>query len=175
MSKLEKFFYINTTQKIDFDYIKKIKAALIIKCRKGVNLKRYIFIKKECNSRRIPLFISNDIRLLYKLGVKNFYISAYNKKKYRNLPDKIYVIGSAHNVKEIREKISQGCKKIILSRLFDTYKKGCLGVLKFNLISQKFGNIIALGGIKTKNIKALKMINVVGAAIKSDIDNKPFT
>ena len=48
------------------------------------------------------------------------------------------IIGSAHNYREIDEKLKQGCKIIIYSRLFETkysYKKGFLGVPRFNIIS----------------------------------------
>ena len=63
---------------------------------------------------------------------------------------------------------------MILSRLFKTYKKGYLGVLKFNLMSKDFNNIIALGGIKGCNLKSVRMTRVVGIAMRSELKNKPF-
>ena len=66
-------------------------------------------------------FVANDLKLLFRLRLKNFYISSFNKNYYLNLPKNIRIIGSAHNIKEIREKINQGCKKVVLSRLFKTY------------------------------------------------------
>jgi thiamine-phosphate pyrophosphorylase len=110
---------------------------------------------------------------LFKLNVKNFYISAFNKKKYYNLNHNINVIGSAHNIKEILEKKNQGCKKIILSRLFQTYKKGYLNIVRFNLISLNCKNIVALGGINEDNFKKLKMVNCVGFAMQSELNRKP--
>ena len=174
MFYLEKFFFIDCNQKIDFDYIKKIKGVLIIKNSKKTRFERYSAIKKECKSRRIQLFVANDLKLLFRLRLKNFYISSFNKNYYLNLPKNIRIIGSAHNIKEIREKINQGCKKVVLSRLFKTYKKGYLGVLKFNLMSKDFNNIIALGGIKGSNLKSVKMTRVVGIAMRSELRNKPF-
>ncbi len=70
------------------------------------------------------------LKLLKNCNADGLYISAYNKKKYYiNIPK----IGSAHNLKEINEKIKQNCKTIIFSRLFKTNyknKKSFLGVVK---------------------------------------------
>ena len=82
------------------------------------------------------------------------------------------MIGSAHNVKEIKEKIDQGCSQIFLSRIFETkyrLKKGFLGVTKFNLITRRFRtNFIALGGINIKNFKQINNLNIIGFAMSSD-------
>ena len=60
------------------------------------------------------------------------------------------IIGSAHNFAEIHTKLRQGCRKIILSRVFETNyvnKKTFYGITKFNLITKHFKNyFIALGG-----------------------------
>ena len=49
------------------------------------------------------------------------------------------------------------------------HKKGFLGKVKFNLLSQNFSiNFIALGGIKQKNFSHLKDLNVSGVALLSD-------
>ena len=127
---------------------------MIIKSGLKPNLEKYKKIAENCRKRNISLFISNDHRLMFKLGLRNLYISSYNKNYYKNLPKNIEIIGSAHNKKEILEKLRQGCSKIILSRLFKTKKKGYLGVIKFNLLTRPFTNLVALGGIKITNIKS---------------------
>ena len=87
------------------------------------------------------------------------------------------IIGSAHNVKEINIKLLQGCSTIVFSRLFKTayeYKKGFLGVTKFNLfkISRK-ENLVPLGGIKLSNLNKVNMINCNSIALSSEIKKKP--
>ena len=79
------------------------------------------------------------------------------------------IIGSAHNKREILEKLNQGCETIILSRLFKTKKKGYLGVIKFNLLAGSFNNLVALGGIKISNIRKLQMLRISGFASESEL------
>ena len=89
----------------------------------------------------------------------------------------IKLIGSAHNFKEINQKVRQGCKTIILSRLFKTNykeKKDFYGILKFNLIKQKYNqNLIPLGGINNSNLLKLNLIKSSGFATLSGIKKKP--
>ena len=37
---------------------------------------------------------------MFKLGLRKLYISSYNKNYYKNLPENVQVIGSAHNKKK---------------------------------------------------------------------------
>ena len=86
------------------------------------------------------------------------------------------MIGSAHNVKEISDKIKQGCSSILLSKLFlvDYDKKSpCLGVLKFNNFSKISKKIIPLGGIKSNNLNQLKNVSSEGFALLSEVKKKP--
>ena len=163
------YFYVDTIQNINFDYIKKIKAILIIKSGLKPNLEKYKKIAENCRKRNISLFISNDQKLMFKLGLKKLYISSYNKKYYKNLSSSIEIIGSAHDKKEILEKFRQGCSKIILSRLFKTKKRGYLGVTKFNLLTSPFSDLVALGGIKITNIRKLQMLKISGFASESEL------
>ena len=76
----------------------------------------------------------------------------------------ILVLGSAHNAKEIKEKINQGCDAIFVSPVFKTkdYKK-ILGIYKFNLLTRNSKiKFYALGGINHKNLKKIKILNAVG-------------
>lgn len=173
----EKYFYIDSIQNLDLDYIKKTKANLIIKT---TNLEKnrdfYKFINK-CKNKLINVFIANDTNLLHKVKSNNFYISSFNKKKYfylKRYNSKIKIIGSAHNIKEIYEKFNQGCDTIVFSRLFKTYKKGFYDVVKFNLIAlQSKKRLVALGGINKFNYKKLKMVNCIGFAVLKELKNRP--
>ena len=76
----EKYFYIDSIQNLNIDYIKKTKANIIIKDNIKLNKDFYDFVIK-CKNNLINVFISNDLKLLYRLKSNNFYISAFNKKK----------------------------------------------------------------------------------------------
>ena len=68
------------------------------------------------------------------------------------------IIGSAHNLKEIKIKESQNVTKIFLSSLFKK-NKNFLGVNKFKLLSKlTTKDIVALGGISKKNKKKLFLL-----------------
>ena len=82
----------------------------------------------------------------------------YNFKKNFKL------IGSAHNLREIRIKEKQNVKEIFLSSLFKN-NANFLGLNKFNLLSKNsYRNIIALGGVSKKNIKLINLTKSVGFA-----------
>jgi len=102
-----------------------------------------------------------------KLNLDGVYIPSFNKdKKHLSFSYKknFLIIGSAHNNKEIKIKESQKVKVLFLSSLFKK-NKNYLGINKFKLLSKLTNKkIIALGGISSKNLKNLKMLNCFGFA-----------
>ena len=97
------------------------------------------------------------------------YIPSFNKSlKHRsfNLKKKFELIGSAHNIKQIRFKELQLVKNIFLSPIFLTKKnKNFLGIYRFiNLKRLSKTKFTCLGGINKKNIKLIKMINLENIA-----------
>ena len=130
--------------------LKKIDEDLIIK------------IKNLCHKKGLKFFLSNNIKLAIKLKLDGAYIPSFNKSfdhlSY-TLRNKFIIIGSAHNVKEIRIKELQKVKKIILSSLFKK-NKNYLGINKFKILSNiTKRKVVALGGISKENLKKLKIIN----------------
>ncbi len=169
------YFIINNLNELNLDYVKKTGAILILRNPERFKILKLKEFKKNCSRRNIQLYIANNIKILFLLKTNNFYISAYNHKPYnylKNINRNINIIGSAHNVLEIKMKMQQGCKQIFLSRLFETnYKNkiGFLGTMKFNLLTRFFSwKFIALGGIKESNFSSIKNLNVEGCAISSD-------
>ena len=124
-------------------------------------------IKYFCKKKKIKFFISNNFKLAIKLDLDGVYLPSFNKDfRYNNYPlkKKFIILGSAHNLKEIKIKEKQRVKVIFLSSIFRK-KKSYLGINKFkNLTRYTNKNIIALGGINNKNIKKLKLLNVCGYA-----------
>ena len=175
--KKKYYLYIKKSDELDLSLIKK-KNKFIVIYRNNNNKENIEKLKKfrnNCKIRGIKLYIANNLELFNKCKADGLYISAYNKKYYQM--NKINLIGSAHSFEDIKYKIKQGCKTIILSRLFRTdyrTKKTYYGLIKFNLFIKKFKlPIVALGGIRLENLNKLKCLNSCGLAILSEIKKKP--
>ena len=113
--------------------------------------------------KTIKFYLSNNIKLALKLNLDGAYIPSFNKN-YKHLTYSLKknfeIIGSAHNVKEIRVKERQKVNKIFLSSLFKK-NENFLGINKFKLLSKLTSKkVVALGGINEKNKKKLTLINV---------------
>ena len=123
-------------------------------------------IAEACKINRCQLFVSNDIKLALKYRAQGLYVPAFNKtKKILNFKKKDFLIlGSAHNQKEISEKISQNCNGIFLSPVFDVKnKKEKLGLHKFNYLAlRNKTTFFALGGISEINLKKLRLLYING-------------
>ena len=134
------------------------------------HLKNLIKLKLFCKKNGNDLYLSNNIKLSIKLRLSGVYIPSFNNKLnycgFNNLPNNFKIIGSAHNLKEIRVKYIQGCKEIFISPLFKNNKsKNFLGIIKFNLLTLGIKNkFIALGGINEKNFKMIKLLKSKGFA-----------
>ena len=111
--------------------------------------------------------MSNNYNLALKLDLDGVYIPSFNSDlKHLNYPKKknFIVLGSAHNIKEIRIKEMQKVDAIFIASLFNE-KKNFLGINKFlNLIKFTKIKIIALGGINDKNLNKLPLLNINGYA-----------
>ena len=130
--------------------VKKIDELLILK------------IKKYCKQTGKKFFLSNDVKLAIKLDLDGIYLPSFNKSfKHLNysFKNKFQIIGSAHNLKEIKIKEIQKVNKIFLSSLFKK-NKNYLGIVKMNLLSKLTRKkVVVLGGISRKNIRLLKLLN----------------
>ena len=174
-NKFDLYFITQKLKELNLDYVKKTGAILILRNPEKFKKSDLKHFGRKCSEKNISLFIPNSIKTLFLLRTNKFYISAFNKKKFNHLKkinSKLKIMGSAHNVAEIHEKIKQGCDYIVLSRIFETsdkHKKGHLGPVKFNLITRNFAKkFIALGGINEKNYKRLNLLNIQGCAFLKD-------
>ena len=97
-----------------------------------------------------------------KLNLDGAYIPSFNKSSNHlafSLKKNFCIIGSAHNLKEIRIKENQKVEKIFISSLFKK-NKNFLGMYKFKSLAKLTKkNIVVLGGISEKNIKKLSLLN----------------
>ncbi len=130
-----------------------------------INISSILKLKNACRKKNIKFFLSNNTKLAIKLGLDGSYLPAFSKTKKHNafnLKKNFQIIGSAHNLKEIREKEYQKVDYIFLSPIFLTEKrKNFLGIYKFmNLMKLTDKKIACLGGININNIKKIKMLKL---------------
>ena len=85
--------------------------------------------------------------------------------KSNKLKTKFKILGSAHNLREIKIKELQNVDEIFLSPLFKDKTNKQLDIYKYlNLRKITKMKDITLGGINEKNIKKLKLIKPFGFA-----------
>ena len=121
-----------------------------------------IKIRNYCRKKSLKLYLSNNIKLAIKLNLDGVYIPAFNKSFKHltySLKKNFKIIGSAHNLREIRNKELQNVEIIFLSSLFKK-NKNFLGIYKFKLLTKLTKkNIVVLGGISEDNRKKLALLN----------------
>ena len=119
-------------------------------------------IKKYCKLKKIKFYLSNDIKLAIKLDLDGVYIPSFNKSTKHlafSLKKNFNIIGSAHNIKEIKTKETQKVNKIFISSIFKR-NQNYLGINKFKLISKLTKKkVVALGGISKENLRRLRLLN----------------
>ena len=126
-----------------------------------------IKIKKYCKKKGNIFLLSNNIKLAIRLGLDGVYIPSFNKNKKHlsySFKKNFIILGSAHNIYEIRTKELQDVRTIFLSSIFKK-NKNYLGFYKFKLLSLLTKkSLIALGGISNNNLKKLSLTNCQGFA-----------
>ena len=160
---MRKYYFIN---KFDTNNIDKQQKKTIIIFRdytsKKVDKVLIIKIRNYCKKKSLKFYLSNNVKVAIKLNLDGAYIPSFNKELNHlsySFKKKFNIIGSAHTLKEIKVKETQKVKKIFLSSLFKK-NKNYLGINKFKILKKLTKKeIIALGGISTKNIKKLNLVN----------------
>ena len=160
---IKKYYFINKFETNNIDKQDK-QTAIIYRNYSSeiINEEIIIKIKRYCKKKGIKFYLSNNIKLALKLNLNGAYIPSFNKS-YKHLAfsfkKDFKIIGSAHNLKEIRNKETQKAEKIFLSSLFKK-NKNFLGINKFKLLSKLTKKkIVILGGITKDNKKKLTLLN----------------
>ena len=160
---IRKYYFINKFDTNNID--KQDKQTAIIFRNYSSNPTDQLLIlkiKRYCKKKSIKFYLSNDFKLAIKLNLDGVYIPAFNtsfKHLSYSVKKNFKIIGSAHNLKEIKEKENQNVEKIFLSSLFKR-NKNYLGMNKFRLLSNLTKKrVVVLGGVSKVNLKKLKLLN----------------
>ncbi len=122
----------------------------------------------HCKNNKRKVYISNNLKAAIKYNFNGLYIPSFNKSlSFQNIvKDNFEILGSAHNIMELKIKEKQGCSTIFLSPIFkNNKKKKYLDIIKANLLKNLTSNkIVLLGGINFKTFKRSKMCAPSGIA-----------
>ena len=159
---VRKYYFIN---KFETNNISRQDKQTVIIYRnytsKIPNEELILKIKKYCKKKGNKFYLSNNIKLAIKLNLDGAYIPSFNKT-YKHLAysfkKDFNLVGSAHNLKEIRIKEKQNVSKIFLSSLFKK-NNNYLGINKFKSLTKLTNrDTVALGGISNNNLKKLLLL-----------------
>jgi len=159
---IRKYYFINKFETKNIDKLDKETVVIYRNYNpKILNKELILKLKKYLKKKRIKFYLSNDVKLAIQLDLDGAYIPSFNKSMKHlaySLKKKFSIIGSAHNIKEIKIKEKQFVSKIFLSSLFKK-NKNYLGINKFKLVSNLTKKkVVALGGISKENLKKIRLL-----------------
>ena len=164
---MNKYYFIKKFNQSHIDKQDKETTIIYRNYDQDVDEKLILRIKNYCKKKGNKFLLSNNIKLSIYLNLDGAYIPSFNKNNRHlsySFKKKFILLGSAHNIKEIKSKEKQNVEAIFLSSL---HKKNnnFLGINRFKLLSHLTNKkIVALGGITKKNKKQLGLIDCSGFA-----------
>ena len=160
---IRKYYFINTFETNNID--KQDRQTVIIYrnySSNPIDENLILKIKGYCKKKGLKFYLSNNIKLSNKLNLDGAYIPSFNKDTKHlaySYKKNFNIVGSAHNLKEIKIKEKQKVSRIFLSSLFKK-NKNFLGINKFKLLSKLTKkNIVILGGISNMNKRKLSLLD----------------
>ena len=162
------YYFINEFNKNEIEKLPTQISLIYRNYQKENNPNELRKLVIHCKNNRRKVFISNNLKDAIKYNFDGLYIpSFYKQLRFQNKAKKnLEIIGSAHNVTELKIKEKQGCSPIFLSPVFKNDKnKKFLDVIKTNLLKKMTKNkIVLLGGINQKTLKRSKLCSPGGVA-----------
>ena len=159
---LKKYYFIEKFEKSNIDKQSKNTSIIYRNYKKKYKISEIILLRDYCRKKKMKFFLSNNIKRAINLDLDGAYIPSFNTSLAHlnySFKKKFKIIGSAHNIKQIRIKELQNVSKIFLSSIFKA-NKNFLGINKFKLTSKLTKkDIVVLGGITKKNIKLIKLVD----------------
>ena len=164
---LDKYYFINKFDQSHIDKQDKKTTIIYRNYNQKIDKELILKLKNYCKKKGNKFLLSNNIKLAFNFNLDGAYIPSFNNNfdhlSY-SFKKNFILIGSAHNVYELKTKELQKVQVIFLSSIFKK-NKNYLGLYKFNLFSLLTKKkIIALGGISVKNLKKLNLTDCQGFA-----------
>ena len=164
---LNKYYFINKFDQSHIDKQDKETTIIYRNYNQKIDEKLILRLKNYCKKKGNKFLLSNNVALAIKLDLDGAYIPSFNKNKKHlsySVKKNFILLGSAHNIYELRTKELQMVNTIFLSSIFKN-NKNFLGLYRFKLLtllSKK--SFIALGGVSNKNLRKLNLTNCQGFA-----------
>ena len=173
---LKKYYFINKFEPSHFFHLNKNISFIWRNKDKETHIETLIKLRNFCKENCRNFYITNEIKLAIKIKSNGVYIPSSNKNlniRLINYKKEFKILGSAHNLKEIKIKELQNVEEIFLSPLFKDKKNSQLNIYRYlNLKKNTSLKDISLGGINQSNIKKLKFVNPFGFAAISHFNKK---
>jgi len=115
----KQYYFINKFDKKNIDKLKQNTGIIYRNYSKKLDKNEILELKNYCNKKKLKFFISNNIKLAYHLNLDGAYIPSFNNNfRHLNYQTKsnFIIIGSAHNIKEIRIKELKEFQNILKKR-----------------------------------------------------------
>ena len=172
---LNKYYFINKFDQSHLDKQDKETTVIYRNYNKKPDKKLILRLKNYFKKKGNKFLLSNNIKLAINLNLDGAYIPSFNKDKKHlsySFKKNFILLGSVHNLYELRTKELQNIKVFFLSSIFKK-NENYLGINKFRLFSlsnnKKF---VALGGITPSNLNKLNLVNCLGFAGISFFEQK---
>ena len=166
--KLKKYYFINEFNYTHLINLNKNISFIWRNKDKETSINTLIKLRDFCKKNQRSFYISNDIKLAMRINADGVYIASSNKNLSlvsASFKKGFKILGSAHNLWEIKIKELQNIEEIFLSPLFKEKTNQRLNIYRYLKLRQttKMSDI-SLGGINNKNLKKLNMIKPFGFA-----------
>ncbi|MDA8851632.1 thiamine phosphate synthase [Candidatus Pelagibacter sp.] len=172
---LNRYYFIKKFDQSHIDKQDKKTTIIFRNYDQKIDKKLILSIKNYCKKKGNKFLISNNIKLAIKLNLDGVYIPSFNKDKKHcsySFRKNFIILGSVHNIYDMKTKELQKVDAIFLSSIFKK-NKNYLGIYKFKLLSLLSKKpLIALGGISTSNLRKLNLTDCVGFAGISFFEQK---
>ena len=164
---IKKYYFIEKFEKSNIDKQDLNTTIIYRNYKENYKIDEILFLKNYCRKKKLKFLLSNNVKLSIKLNLDGAYLPSFNKNfshlSFR-FKKKFILLGSAHNLKEIRIKEKQNVDKIFISSIFKK-NNNFLGINKFNLMSKlSYKKIVALGGISKENFGLINLTKSAGVA-----------
>ena len=168
IKNLKRYYFINRFEYSHLINLDKNISFIWRNKDKETPINTLIKLRDFCKRNQRSFYISNNVKLAKRINADGVYISSKNRNlnlRTDKFKKKFKILGSAHNLREIRLKELQNIEEIFLSPLFKEKTNQQLNIYKY-LKLRKITKMkdISLGGINNKNIKKLNMIKPFGFA-----------